>query len=444
MNGRKLDLCKDTLCLLLRELSSQDRFGLVVFGSEAKLEIPARKLSTKEIKEAAISKIKSLDTYGCTNMSGGIGLAAQELHSVESPHAVRAIFLLTDGHANVGISDREGIVALTKGCLGSFHDRHGQGSTIDSTITTTSQPSSDIVIHCFGYGVDHDREMLGDISKATPGGTYYFVDKDSDVSSAFGDALGGILSVVAQNVTVQIKVPQESCALGVGIKSVKHEKAIKQMDGSFHVSIGDFYAEESRDVIVETTLARDQSLKEVSGGDDDDDHNHEPIPHVVVNVVYLDTIQRKLARSPDIVGYISRPSNSDAVSKPNAHVALQCIRIQTTQILNETAASIAKYGDLAKARSNIHDFIKKLQQEAQQLELTSNPLIVQLLNELNTALSGLVSHAEYQAVGAKYIQTRCDQHSLQRCSEANEDVANLYRSSKKSEMATRMKTLSKK
>jgi hypothetical protein len=301
--------------------------------------------------------------------------------------------------------------------------------------------------------MDHDREMLGDISKATQGGTYYFVDKDSDVSSAFGDALGGVLSVVAQNTTIHIKVPPEASDLGVSIKSVKHDKAVKQMDGSFHVPIGDFYAEESRDVIVETTLARRMQVDAASfeskkKDDDNDDDDHRPIPHIVVNVVYLDTIQKKLARSPDIVGCISRPSNnninSEYVSKTNGHVALQCIRIKTTQILNETAKSMSESGDLSKARSNIHEFIKQLQQEAQQLELTSSPLIVQLINELNTALSGLVSHAEYQSAGAKYIQTRCDQHSLQRCSEANEEAVNIYRSSKKIEMAMRMKSLSTK
>mmetsp|Transcript_2413 Transcript_2413/g.4479 ORF Transcript_2413/g.4479 Transcript_2413/m.4479 type:complete len:555 (+) Transcript_2413:2636-4300(+) len=442
MNGRKLDLCKDTLCLLLRELSSQDRFGLVVFGDEARLEIPTRKL-TKETKEAALSRIKSLGTDGCTNMSGGIGLAAQELHAVESPHQVRAIFLLTDGLANVGISDREGILALTKGCLGSsqYNQHDLEEGTTGSTVARPS--SSEIVIHCFGYGVDHDREMLGAISKVTQGGTYYFVDKDSDVSSAFGDALGGVLSVVAQNATIQIKVPPESSALGVAITNVKHDKAVKQqeIDGSssYHIPLGDFYAEESRDVIVETTLSRG-----AGGASNGDDGAPAAVQHIVVNVVYLDTIRRKLARSPDTFGCISRSNNSDFVSKTNAHVALQCIRIKTTQILNETAVSISQNGDLAKARSKIHDFIKQVQQEAQHLELTSNPLIVQLLNELNTALSGLASHAEYQAVGAKYIQTRCEQHSMQRCAEANEEVANMYRSSNKMQMAKRMKTLSKK
>jgi hypothetical protein len=370
---------------------------------------------TKDTKEAALSKIRSLGTNGCTNMSGGIGLAAQELQAIESPHPVRAIFLLTDGLANLGISDREGIVKLTKGCLCSnVPDR------------------ADIAIHCFGYGTDHDREMLGDISKVTQGGTYYFVDKDSDVSSAFGDALGGVLSVVAQNATIEIKVPRESSALGVAITSVKHDKAVKQeIDGSYHIPIGDFYAEESRDAIVETTLCQ-----KISGGGD------LVVPHIVVNITYLDTIQGKLARSPDVSGSISRP-DGDIVSKTNLHVALQCIRIKTTAVLKETE-SIAESGDLVKARSTIIDFIKEVEEQAEQLDMTSAPLIIQLLSELNTALTVLASRHQYESVGAKYIQTRSEQHTMQRCSEANEEVLNMYRSSKKSEMSSRMKSLSKK
>jgi len=314
MSGRKLELCKDTLSLLLRELGTQDRFGLVVFGDEAKLEIPTRKL-TKASKRAALSKIKALHTSGCTNMSGGIGLAAQELQAVELPHEVRTIFLLTDGHANRGISDKDGIVSLTKGCLGATNERR------------------EIAIHCFGYGVDHDRVMLGDISKATEGGSYYFVDKDSDVSSAFGDALGGVLSVVAQNTTITVRVSEEALALGVTILDVKHDKAVKQADGSFVVPVGDFYAEESRDVIVETTLpARRDSDANINVS------LNVNLPLLVsVNLSYLDTINKKLVTNAAVLGSVARPDGK-VVSKTNQYVALQYIRIKTTKIISEAEA----------------------------------------------------------------------------------------------------------
>jgi secreted protein with Ig-like and vWFA domain len=407
MTGRKLELCKQTLALLLRELSSRDRFGLVVFGDEASLAIPTRKL-TKENKDAALRKVQSLSTTGCTNMSGGIGLAAQELQAVESPHEVRTIFLLTDGHANRGISDREGIVALTKSCLGATIDRR------------------EIAIHCFGYGSDHDSEMLTEIANATEGGSYYFVDKEDDVSSAFGDALGGVLSVVAQNATVNISVPEEASRHGVAIVNVKHEKAKKELNGSYSVPLGDFYAEESRDVLVETTLSNFSGTK---------------VPHVAVNVSYLDTIHKKLVTSDKITGSIDRPNNN-TISATNKHVAVQGIRIRARNIIEETK-SVASGGNLEQARSKLKIFESEVLKETADLGLTADPLIVQLLDEFNRILAGLVSQNQFQSEGMKYMASRSAQYSKQRCYESNEQTVNMYRSSKKSAMAMKMKKSAK-
>eukprot|EP00979_Chaetoceros_neogracilis_P002918 scaffold489_cov202-Chaetoceros_neogracile.AAC.1 len=399
MSGRKLELCKDTLNLLLRELGAQDRFGLVVFGDEARLEIPTRKL-TKASKNDALSKIKALHTRGCTNMSGGIGLAAQELQTVESPHEVRTIFLLTDGHANRGISQKDEIVKLAKGCLGATNERR------------------EIAIHCFGYGVDHDSEMLGDNPKQQK--------VDSDVSSAFGDALGGVLSVVAQNTSVKITVPNEASALGVSILHVKHDKAIKQLDGSYLVPIGDFYAEESRDVIVETTLLARR-----------DPHATTTMPLISANLSYLDTINKKLVTLNKVTGFVTRP-NDGTVSKTNEYVALQCIRIKATNIISETEA-MAEGDNLVEARAKIQAFIEEVQIEATKLEVTSEPLIVQLLGELNTMLTGLASRETYGSVGGKFLKMKNTQCSRQRCFESSEMTTNMYRSSKKSAMSSKMK-----
>ena len=178
MYGRKLDLCKETITLLLRELGVRDRFGLVTFGNNATVQIPTRIL-TKDNKQTAVDNIKRLRAGGCTNLSGGIGLAVQKLKSFDSPNEVQIIFLLIDGLANVGILNRDSIIQLTKGCV------------------TLGKDLSHVAIHCFGYGVYHDREILRDISQVTEGGEYYFIEDDSEVSSAFGSALVAILSVVA-------------------------------------------------------------------------------------------------------------------------------------------------------------------------------------------------------------------------------------------------------
>jgi len=410
MTGRKLELCKDTIELLLRELRSQDRFGLVTFGDEAKLEIPARKL-TKENKESALTKVKALRTHGCTNMSGGIGMAATELNAVESPHEVRAVFLLTDGHANRGVADKKGIVEITKACLSSNDDQNSAA------------------IHCFGYGQDHDQDMLSDISNTTEGGSYYFVDQDLDVSSAFGDALGGILSVVAQNTVVKINVPSEASGRGVSILSVKHDKAIKQADGSYHIPIGDFYAEESRDIIVETSLSKE-------GGDE------MKLPHLEANLSYLDTIQKKMVTEDRIVGSIARPEGTE-VSKADSHVTLQLMRIKVTEMM-KTTETLAQSNQLEKARLGISEIISSLTEEATALGLSGSTIFIQLLSELNAILAGLSSRTKIRGATSKMLKSKIMSHARQRCQASNEESMDVYRNSKKRSLAMRFKRASQK
>lgn len=410
MSGSKLELCKTTISLLLQELRASDRFGLVTFGSTVKLEISTQEL-TKANRKKALAKIKTLETSGSTNMSGGIGMAAQEMKSIKSPHQVRTVFLLTDGQANQGISDREDLVKYTKDCLGSDA---GEGP---------------ISIHCFGYGKDHDRRMLRDISIATEGGTYYYISNDSDVSSAFGDALGGVLSIVAQNTIVSLKVPQPLSDLGVSILKVNHNKAVKNSDGSYSVKLNDFYAEESRDIVFEITL----SSKCDSA----------PVVYVVSSILYLDTINSMLIHSDDSQGSIARPLG-DKLSAVNQHVVLQCIRIKTTEVITE-AEKLADDGQLDAAKKTVASYIDQLQQEAE-LFVKSNPFIIQMLEELNSIMTGLSSPFTYEAEGASYLQSRILSHTTQRCTESSEESRNIYRpvTGLKYILATRMKKSSKK
>lgn len=90
-----------------------------------------------------------------------------------------------------------------------------------------------IPIYCFGYGTDHDKNMLCDVTEITKGGTYYFVKNNTNVSSAFGGVLGGILSVVAQNTVLTFQASNEKNASM--INNIQ-DKAVKQENCSFKIS----------------------------------------------------------------------------------------------------------------------------------------------------------------------------------------------------------------
>ena len=60
-------------------------------------------------------------------------------------------------------------------------------------------------INSFGFGKDHDPELMNKISQHKDG-SFYYVEKLDTVDEMFIDALGGLFSVIAQNVNIQVGV----------------------------------------------------------------------------------------------------------------------------------------------------------------------------------------------------------------------------------------------
>lgn len=395
MSGSKLRDCKSTLEAMLRPLGTKDRFGLITFGSRCDVIFPAL-LMTKENKAAALKKIKALSTNGCTNLSGGLSLAWQELLLIDNPNAVRSLFLLTDGQANKGITSTPELVEIVKsfnadspcdisaalnqsqaagqdspssssriplpqmnlsnmaqgniappmkvapapqkkgGIMNMFRQssarsmekskrssnsrsRSNSPNTAPRTINLDSK-GAPVSLFCFGYGSDHNSEMLEAISEATPGGGYYFVENDSDVFTAFGDAMGGLMSVMAQSAVLKISVPPAAAECGVKIREVHHDKMVDRGDGSFTVNMDDFYAEERRDVIVDFDLANVTS--------------NEPVLHLVATLSYMNVLTKKSTQTGPRDCSISRP-DSDQLSAVNQDVEAQWLRVCLVKELEE-------------------------------------------------------------------------------------------------------------
>jgi hypothetical protein len=428
MFGKKLELCKRTLEMLLRVLSSKDQFALISYGSNATVEIPARNM-TKENKEMALQRIKEISCNGCTNLSGGLTLAAQEMCSIQCPNQVRSIFLLTDGHANEGVTDRSGLVSIVKSfstCslpVGQFNDECRMDETQKDEKPKSIDIAAPIPIHCFGYGSDHDSNILQMIANATPGGTYYFVDNDSNVKSAFGDAMGGVLSVVAQSAVVTIRVPLTAAALGAEIVNVHHKDKIQRDNGSYTIAVGDFYAEETRDVLFDIKLARGEP-------------GLNPIPHAMVQLSYTDTICKTTCTAGPIVCSIARPKGSE-VSESNPQVEAQWLRIFAAGEM-EAADAEAQNSNLQAAIDRLNNIMTMITGAAPAVR--STPLVMALQTDIRCVQSHFSSMAKYRSVGQHAIRQKGAYLVQQRCTESTPEASNAYRVSKKSKMATLFKT----
>jgi hypothetical protein len=527
MMGPPIKLCKQTLEMLVRVLGPRDRFGLVCFSSTAEITIPAQ-FMTDEHKQSALIKLKAIQAEGNTNISDGLSLAAQEMKSMDPPNLVRSIFLLSDGQANEGICDKEGLVSLVQsfaagasadgaatrklldvvvdanghgmvdvevlrqnpkdcaerngmcmlcktsqthkrvgrcfwkqwkpitqvnekgvltvykgfclkpGCYDIWSVKKGLGEVIDEdtdhdrnrssppdgaeTLKTirvdTVMYSPPISIHCFGYGKYHDSNILQAIANASPGGSYYFVESDSNVLTAFGDAMGGILSVVAQTAVVTLVVPQSAVEKGVNIVQVHHEEAIARTNGSYTVPIGDFYAGETRDVLLEVQLAN-------LGLEDGD---NEAIPHLTATLDYTDTMRRAACTTgPPLVCSVARPQGK-VLSPTNHHVVTQWLRVYTAREL-KLADEEANRQQLEAARKRLQDVKSEI--SVAPAEVQAMPIVMALVQDINLVLIGFQSKTQYNSYGSHLVKNKAMTHRRQRCSESVEGTFSAYQNSAK-------------
>jgi hypothetical protein len=400
MKGNKLELCKSTLDLLLSQLSSNDCFGLITFSEDATTELIPSKV-TRSFRESALAKIKSLCVQSCTNIYAAINHVAQEMQGMPQMNEVRTVFLLTDGLANRGITDVAGMCELTRNGL--------------------VQPRrAPISMHCFGYGSDHDDELLRRLSSSTPGGTYYFVQNDSDVAPCFGDALGGILSVVAQNTVLNIQVPPGPAReAGVKILDIYNENKIRLDDWNYKVTMGDLYAEETKDVMVHIALSTVDLVD----------------PHVRFSISYSDTIEKTLIMSEWCDGHIARP-NDKVLSAPDSHVLVQWLRLSAVQCMSRVS-DMSKRGWYTNAREEIVRCLGSLDEHH---DLQADPIVTQLRNDLEEVHRGLESSETYSRFGSHTLNMTAQSHQYQRCNRADLSKTNAYRSRTKAGMSLKFST----
>jgi len=419
-SSNKLNLCKKTLLVLIEELKPDDTISLVTFSDEASEVFPLTRV-TSEGKESMSRRIKSIRTSGCTNISGGLGMAVSSLleGNVEGSGGddvggrVKSVLLLTDGHANRGVSDSDKLVELVKGMV---------------------PEGENISINTFGYGSDHNADLLKSISESTQGnqGSYYYVENEDNVSSAFGDCLGGLLSVVAQNITLRFEVGVEGEGGRVEVFNIRHDRA-EVIEGGGRVRIGDIFAEESKDFIADLKLATTSSSTVTVTG----------------TLNYLDINTSTLTTTSPVTLTTTLTSGSSSVDDADTYVVMQDLRLRVSKVLEDANRRARNTGRVEEARGMINevlDIVKGLREGSSgggsYSSLSSSDLnnLAIYASDLTDCLGDLRSYNDYERYGSKKMMTKMQSHARQRCNESDDTAMNAYRGSSKMEYAMQMKS----
>lgn len=369
MSGTKIETLKQTMAFMVQQLGPRDRLCVCQFSHEARQLTPFSLMSEAR-KPPMEAVIQGLQADGGTSIQGAVDLAAQILDARRERNKVTSVLLLSDGQARVDTATVRAIAA--------------KGATV----------------HTFGFGRDHDAALLESIADAG-NGTFSYIEDVSTVFESFGTVLGGLMSIVAQEVTVRLTAVEGTCISAV---HTSYPVALAANRLSATVQLNDLMAGERRDLVLQLQVPALQAVPR--GG-------RSLLLGAVVR--YKDTTAEEASHERRGQLSLARPASpSAAMLKPNDQVLLQWHRVTAAASIKDALATATTQGDLAGAR-------KKLQATRATLEAArlqgSDQVAVRrrgLVAQLQQCESRLTSRESMHSGGSAYFSSAARSHSMQR------------------------------
>lgn len=168
--------------LLIENLSEQDTVSIVAYDTNVVVLDP---------QQPAVERLflahwtDEIEAGGDTNLSGGLLAGIAEVRRGRRPEALARVILLTDGLANRGVTDVDGLRSIARAA-------REEGITI-STI---------------GVGSKFDEGLLFALADAG-GGSYAYVPEAEDIPGVVAGQIEGLLPVVCQNLRLSLQLSEE-------------------------------------------------------------------------------------------------------------------------------------------------------------------------------------------------------------------------------------------
>ncbi len=175
----KLPLVRESMKMLVRELSENDRVAIVVYAGASGKVLDS---TTGDQKDLITAAIDSLQAGGSTNGAGGI----QQAYDVAMQHFIKGgtnrVILATDGDFNVGITDRSQLVSLIE-----------------------DKAKSGVFLTTVGFGMGNLKDATLEQLADKGNGNYAYVDTLAEAHKVFVEEMAGTLVTIAKDVKVQIE-----------------------------------------------------------------------------------------------------------------------------------------------------------------------------------------------------------------------------------------------
>ena len=220
MAGEKLRLAKLAVEQSIGRLQSDDRFSVIVYDDVIDV-VAGSSPATPGDREYALRRLAEVEARNMTNLGEGWLRGCEQVALRLAEDGVNRCLLLTDGLANVGITDRDELAG------------HAAALRSRGVSTTT-----------FGVGTDFDEVLLQGMATAG-GGNFYYIAEAAQIADLITSEVGETLDVVAREVVLEVTTPE-----GVTVESLTLVP-VAQADGRATVSLGSLVAEQAVQVVLQ-------------------------------------------------------------------------------------------------------------------------------------------------------------------------------------------------
>lgn len=181
--GGRLELVKEALEELVEELDGSDTVAIVEFDDRPSVVLePTRADDADEI----LSAINRLQPGGSTNVEEGLALGYDLAGDAYDDDGVNRVILLSDGVANVGLTDPDGLADMIR-----------------------RDADRGINLLTIGVGFGNYNDVLMEQLADQGDGFYAYVDTDDEAERLFEDELTATLVTLAIDAKVQVEFDED-------------------------------------------------------------------------------------------------------------------------------------------------------------------------------------------------------------------------------------------
>jgi len=375
-------LVRNTFQYLLQYLRDSDRLSIVIFDDNAQRLFPLI-CATEENKQKILEHVSSITDCGGTDIARGMNHAFEILKQRRERNPLSSIFLLSDGLDG------------------------GAQQAVSQRLENAGEDLKDVTINTFGFGDDHDPQLMTDIA-ALRDGNFYFIQKLDTVDEAFVDCLGGLLSCIGQNVSIKIKPEQSDVLKGVEFTQAFGEASMWNKDGDLYITkINNLISGKQRDFVLELKIP--VNTKELQ-----DHEKNVIVASAEADITGLDG-KHIIKKAELVITLLNEVEEVKDEEQDDKEVMNNFYRLKGAMLLNE-ARKLADQGQNEEAKKKLESFKEELSNSF----LKNEQFIENLIKDIDQAIVN-VSPQVYAHVGKHFLMenARAQMHQMSNLASAN-------------------------